>query len=378
LGVAAVSLLGQPVVVPQPGGMAAKPARSQTRSTVPAPTEQWRYGEPGWGTPDVFGETMYSMTRGGDVVALDVRTGKRRWQRKVSPAPTAPQGSRVVVSSGIVVVGEYSLAGLSADSGVEQWRFEPSDGYGPGIYLGAVRDGRIYAGSPAGRLYGVDLMSGRQLWSTPVVSAKPVTVFAPIVAGGLAIAGFTVFGDRSSGGVIGVDARSGEIRWRRDFPRETNAGGNSAWAGGPVAHGELVFVASSDGSVYALTRRDGVLRSTVVRGEGTQQDFHAMAIAGNQLVVGSLNGDVTAYGLPDYEARWTFNADLGSVGFGVAVDDNAVYVPYINGRLVAVSLKTGAERWRTTRAQGVFPWTPRTHGNQLFLSSAEALVALFQ
>jgi hypothetical protein len=53
-----------------------------------------------------------------------------------------------------------------------------------------------------------------------------------------------------------------------------------------------------------------------------------------------------------------------------------VYAPYTNGSLVAVSLATGLEQWRTSPAADALEWPPLAHGPRLIAAGGRAIVAL--
>jgi outer membrane protein assembly factor BamB len=201
-------------------------------------------------------------------------------------------------------------------------------------------------------------------------------VFAPVADDDLVVAGFSIFAGRTTGGVIAADARTGAVRWQMSFPESAVLKANSGWAGGPAMAHDMVFAATADGSVYGIDRETGRIRSVVVRGHGSQPDFRAMTLTGGQLMLGSLTGDVAAYGITDRQRRWRVNGDdMGSVGFAIAADRDDVYVPYLGGRLTAIAVADGRERWRTTREQGAFFWVPGADAATVFAAGADSLTA---
>jgi outer membrane protein assembly factor BamB len=350
-------------------------ARNPSGLVSHRPDERWRYSASAWGTPALDRGHVYFMTRHGEVLSLDARTGKQRWRHRIGPANETPLGSRMVVSGDVVAVGDYDIVGLDHDNGREKWRFRPADGYGAGVYLGDARDGRLFSGSPSGRLYAVDAASGKRLWALAVAPGARATVFAPVVDADLVIAGFSVFAERTTGGVIAADARTGGLRWRLSFPASAAVPGNSGWAGGPATFNDSVFAAAANGSVYQIARSTGTIRSVIAQGHGRQPDFRAMARAGSRLILGSLTGDVIAFGIADHKIRWRANGDMGSVGFSLAADRDDVYVPHLGGRLAAIGTRDGRERWRTTHEQGTFSWVPTSDGTSVFAAGTDSLTA---
>src|SRR6476659_684708 len=122
---------------------------------VPVTTPRWQVVAAGRGQPAVRGDTAWFLTRTHDVLAVDVGTGRLRWRRSTGEPGDETLGSSVVAVDDRIVAGDYALLAMDARTGQRLWRFEPSDGYGPGLYLGVAGNGLVFAGSPAGRLYAV-------------------------------------------------------------------------------------------------------------------------------------------------------------------------------------------------------------------------------
>ena len=191
------------------------------------------------------------------------QTGSVRWRRNTGEPGAETLGSSLLVSESIVMAGDYAVFGFDATSGEPKWRFDPADGYGAGLYLGEARDGVAFAGSPAGRLYAVNVRTGRLIWSAKAtvdagVGTAAVTVFQPIVAGDSVVAGYSTFGHPMTGGIVVVDRGSGRERWRREFP-QASPGAATGFGGGPVISRDLIAAASGDGRIYGFDCSSGQL-----------------------------------------------------------------------------------------------------------------------
>jgi outer membrane protein assembly factor BamB len=171
--------------------MAAAPAlRGQPPSGV---TEVWRVPGRVRGTPALSDTTAYVLTRNHAVFAVDRSTGTLLWEARTGEPGEATQGWRVALTSGTVVAGDYNVVAFDRSSGALRWRFQPADGYGAGIYIGAIQNDVVFTGSPAGRLYAIDGNTGALRWSTLVWGDKTATLFEPVTDGHDLAAGFTVF-----------------------------------------------------------------------------------------------------------------------------------------------------------------------------------------
>jgi PQQ-dependent dehydrogenase (methanol/ethanol family) len=203
-----------------------------------------------WETfPVVVGTTMYYSTDTGGVVAVDAASGRLRWSYLPSvdffadpaTAAAAPVSRGVTVAHGVVydVTADDQLIALDARSGRRRWDVRVADasaGYtedSPVTYW----NGELLLGGPAGdgRLRGFvaafDAQTGRALWRTstvpesaersggdvwmaPVVGDRTGTVY---VATGNPTPAFDDARrhgcDRWSDATIALNARSGALLW---------------------------------------------------------------------------------------------------------------------------------------------------------------------
>jgi outer membrane protein assembly factor BamB len=271
------------------------------------------------------------------------------------------------------VAGDYDIVAFDRVSGAIRWRFVPHDGYGAGIYLGAARNGLVFAGSPAGRLYAIDQRTGQERWSAHIADGVTTTVFEPVTDGRVVAAGYTTFVAPNTGGVVVVDARTGRLQWLKAFPRSGDPLLAANWAGGPVISGDVIAATSGDGVIHAYSRASGADRWTIpavdATGVGTAtHDFRPLVISKQTLVAGSLTGQVVAYDTQHQRERWRYSNPFdGAVLFNITSDDETVYVPYITGRLVAIALADGTPRWRIGND---FKWLPGLARNAVFVTGS--------
>lgn len=346
------------------------------------PARLWSTHLPGWGRPTVRGDSLYLLSRAGEVVSLDKATGAVRW-RHPSPLDTAgrafPQGSLVASNDTTVVAGDYEVLAFSRRTGRLLWQFSPDDGHGPGVYLGVITRDSAFTGSPGGRLHAIDVANGRRRWSLSVMDRNNATVYQPIVDRDLALAGFTEFDRPLRGGVVAVDARTGVERWRRHFWHEPpgDTGRNNAWAGGPVTWRNLVIAAASSGSIYAFDRLSGTLRRRIESPmPDASQDLLPLVVSRDTLVVGSLTGLVVAYELPSFQERWRYApAATGSVLFGMTAAGDSVLVPYAGGRIVRLDLDSGRVRWTIPRHTSSFVWPPGVDDRNVYVVGETSVTA---
>jgi outer membrane protein assembly factor BamB len=378
LNIAAVRWIVQALAIPLGLGFCSAGALLNVFGQESVPRRVWHVPEPGRGGPAADDTSAYFLSKAHEVLAVDIATGNVRWRRPTFEEGEALSGAALLVDGESVVVGDYNLLAFNRHTGGLRWRFVPADGYGPGIYLGTVSDGLALAGSPSGHLYAVDVESGALRWSTEVASDGKTTVFSPVASASAVAAGFTEFTAPNGGGVVVVAKDTGRVLWKQRFPSPADPSLGTNWAGGPILVDDEVIASSGDGNIHAFDAGSGALRWTIPKVSGpspfpvaADRDFRALALAGALLVCGSLTGQIVAFDRVSREERWRFTGTgLGSTAFRIAAIDGVVYVPFANGRLVALGAADGRELWRLGDWTSGFLWPPAARGGAILLSGA--------
>jgi outer membrane protein assembly factor BamB len=225
----------------------------------------------------------HAVYRDDVLLALDGRTGARKWMSRLPPMATAMAVGDGVVYAGSAL-GSQSATGevvaLDGATGTRRWSVRVGAPVGALAVTGGVVagcwDDLIASAEPL--MYGLNAADGRILWqrnfgaALPVIAAADGLVFAP-----------------ADHGVLAVDALAGTLRWTQTTvgrsPSKLQAAGNAVYAG-------------YENLVQALSARTGrVLWSYPVKGVVTD-----LAASGG--TVGDTVGDTV------YVA-----ADAGGVGY---------------------------------------------------------------
>ena len=177
-----------------------------------------------------------------------------------------------------------------------------------------------------------------------------------------------------------ADRRAGRLRPGRTTPMDPSLDEGVGAAGPPVVSGGAVVVARTDGSIEAIAvssgRRLWSLAPEATTPAGAHgRDIRALASQAGMLLVTSLRG-------PDPRLRRPRSAAAVDVcrgprrrrGLARAASSDRLYVPYSDGSLVALDLRTGQERWRTIVA-ATHSIGPRRHDAAIFDSPQAALSA---
>ena len=213
---------------------------------------------------------LYGATQSGAVFALSIRDGSRRWRAGGAPTTSGPllAGDRVVVAT-----LRDTLVVLELETGrtIRRSRL-PATTVAP---LALINDSTVALASPAGALLALDIPSGRVRWR--VDTSAPI-FGAPVVARD------TVFALSNDGNLwaVPVGDSAGLVR--------ASIGVTTVAAPTILRHG--VLVATVDGHVIYFDRVTG--RRVWMRRAGGEFR-HPPIVARGQIVVAPILGDVQSF-----------------------------------------------------------------------------------
>jgi outer membrane protein assembly factor BamB len=278
---------------------------------------RWQYrtaGPIGESSPCVRGGAVYIGDLNGILHAVDAASGKPRWRFKaedeIRSSPNWDEGR--------VYFGSYdqNLYCLQASSGSLIWRFRTE---GPVHCTPALEGGRVYISGCDEYFRAVDAGTGKQIFALPLGAYAGSSA---AVRDGQACVG--TFGNE----VLGIDLRRNVVRWTyrhptRNFPFYSSAAltedrvvlggrdklvhcldrssGKSVWAfltrarveSSPLIAGNRVFVGSSDGLLYELDLATGKKLWDFTAGAPLSA---SPAAALGALVIGSQDGVLHCFG----------------------------------------------------------------------------------
>jgi outer membrane protein assembly factor BamB len=258
----------------------------------------------------------------------------------------------------LVVPGDDGVVRAFTPTGDLRWE-APVEPTTRGIHgTPAVADGTVFVGAYDGALYAFDLADGERLWRRKLgdaIGSSPAYHDGTVY---MAVEYYT-----PSGGVFGVDARTGAGQWadRRvtDHPHSTPAIDRE--------HGYLV-VGSNDGYCYAWTYPDLEFAWKYPTGEPIKGP---VATYDGAAFFGSWDSRVHRVALADGTADWTFDT-RGYVMSGPALDtDRGVcYIGSHDGNCYAIDCSTGADLWRFETG-GRITGCPTTTGRRVVVGSKD-------
>ena len=129
-------------------------------------------------------------------------------------------------------------------------------------------------------LYAFRISTGRVLWKQDCGDDVHVT---PTVGNGV------VYNGAINGTMHAIDARTGAVRWVAEVPGEV-------WSSAALGNG--VLYAGTESALLALNAATGQELFRAVIGSG-YANMSSPAVTGGRVYVGSGEGDVRVFGLPD-------------------------------------------------------------------------------
>jgi outer membrane protein assembly factor BamB len=184
--------------------------------------------------PGVDGSTVFYLGSDHYVNALDAASGHERWRSTTGAGNPSPVTGNCAVVGDVTVCGDGGIFAFRRDDGSLVWRFDANPD-SPGHFPVAVINNLVVGGSWGfGTIYAIDGATGALVWTAPVLRSDTNGVNITRLAGDsdIVVGTFVRGGRPETGGVIAVDAGTGNVRWVTNFPP---AAPDSACAGLEVA-----------------------------------------------------------------------------------------------------------------------------------------------
>ena len=216
---------------------------------------------------------------------------------------------------------------------------------------GITVDDTIIVGSRGGKIMALDAVDG-------TIQGDPVVLTAELPSSGFGCAGGGTTGVAIysspiiNGELVYVGAYDGKVyafafdgeqlraepRWV--YPRQGDLGG--AVIGGLVIADNIIYLASADGTVYALDAVEGYKLWSHATGE---QIWSTPTVEGDTLFIGSFDKQLYALNISDGNQMWTFETQGAITSTPLVYEDN-VYFGSFGRRFYALDTASGEEVWR--------------------------------
>ena len=234
--------------------------------------------DPGlWAAPTVSGNVIYASQPDGNLYAYNLTTGQLLWSYTPTPSGIPIQATPAVVN-GVVYVGRddgYCYA-VNATNGTLLWKQSLGSDI-VGVSSPTVANGVVYLcagitssipGNPTGPQFdmvcALDAQSGQIRWQAhPSKSAYggqfpayPIMKQPLLLNGTLYVTGALAPVTWTKRDVLyALDSTNGNVQWTYVVDGAGTTTDNSGFPSAPVAYNNVVYFASSDATVYALSTR---------------------------------------------------------------------------------------------------------------------------
>lgn len=311
-----------------------------------APNLAWQFdtGSEIHGAATLSQGLLYLMSKSGDLMAVDARTGNQVWSTPVTGYVTrvSPALSEGMVFAG----GGFGFGAWDAATGDQRWSVALP-------YVGqaspTVHDGLVIVSSQERWSYGLDSATGEVRWRIPTEG---------IVFGSAAIVGDRAIYATDEGIVYAVNLESGRVTWRQQVT-------GSVFAPLVVSSG-VVLASTQAGELTALDVETGAHRWTTLHGGATSP-----ATDGDIIVVASASGGIYGLDLATGDQRWLY--PTGTQGTtSPAISDGLALVGAGNS-LLAIDLETGTAAWYYLAGDQI-DTAPIVAGGHVFFGSRDGFL----
>lgn len=302
-------------------------------------------------TPTVDGDRVYVLTTDGDLVCLDLASGKEKWRKSISR--------------------DYRGGMMSG------WRFAESP---------LVDGDRVVftPGAPKALLAAVDKLTGRELWrsATPDFGSrgKDGAAYSSVVVSNAG--GVKQYVQLTGRGLVGVRASDGWVLW--SYNRIANDVANIPT---PIVKDDYVFAATgySTGSALLKLSKNGEkfdIQEVYFLGPNVFQNHHGgMVLVGDYLYAGQGHNRGFPICIEFLTGKVKWGGDIRNAGSGsaaVTYADGHVYFRYQNGIMMLVEATPEGYKEKGSfeiPARRTYSWShPVVTNGRLYLREQGALL----
>lgn len=330
-----------------------------TRPGVPQPTWTTNLGGAIQSKLVREGDMLYVSSMGGELFALDTKTGQEKWRYKTGGAVF----STPHVENGTVYFGsaDHFVYAVDANSGALKWKTKT----GGAVFGGAsLAQGVVCIASVDTKIYGLEEATGKILWigqGGGMYQSKVATDGARFFVGGWDNY-FRAFG-----------ARHGQELWKNKFGRSFYY---SPAIGSPTVGDGKVFVSSNDGVLHAMDAASGQLAWEV---NGPSLGYSGPLFQEGKIYNGSLTDTGRVFSFDATNGAKLWETPTGSVIYdsSCAWGNGNVYIGSVNGIFSAIKATDGTMQWQSQLAPGHVLASPVTNETHVFIGSMNGDVTAF-
>jgi outer membrane protein assembly factor BamB len=285
----------------------------------------------------------------GGIAAYSRKEGKLEWQ--VPVGKYLPQS--LLYKSGAIFVAEERITALDENDGHTLWEFSPEGNASLG--RASIHGKTLCFGTDSHRVYALNIHDGRKLWVTDL---GPDWKFRAIVRGA-AMDARSVFvsveqwrtenGNTSTGWLIALSVRTGEVLWRyRSGYNEQRHGMSSS----PTVTRNLVLVADYLSNAIVAVNRSSGREVWRFEGEHPFVGFPEAPLVTHRVVYAA-SGDKNVYALSLQTGRLLWRSPMPASNRAFAMCGKSLLVNYEG--LAVLDTKTGRIQQTLLQGDDEFP-----------------------
>lgn len=275
---------------------------------------------------------VYATTGIGGVRALDLKSGKLKWNISVgAPVRGAPAATSGMVA---VITADNQTLALEADTGAIRWShrgIREAASYVSSV-APVIYDGMVIAAYSSGEIFAIRAESGTVLWSDTLggsIKTRASAVFSGIDADPI-VAENVVVAISAAGEIQASAVMNGRPLWQKKI------GGHAT----PWSAGNALYVLSDTHDIAALFKKDGSIRWAQSLAVSDPRDvtrditppLYGPILAGNAVLVLDAKGIMTAFKPQDGSMLGTYDLAAGTVTAPL-IANGALYIVTKDARL---------------------------------------------
>ncbi len=354
-------------LAPPWGQLQGGPAHTGAAPEGPDPPyrQAWRFSPPEGGLSGAVIAGDVAITVGVDAVyGVDLASGKERWTfpraggALAIPAVGEVDGRRLLVFTERVGDAQASIVALNLHNMAPAWRRPLESVSRSGV---TIDGSRVFVGDDEGRVYGLDLATGDELWP-PAEGAGPID--APPAVGEGTVYAVAQGGSTRQVQVLAVDAADGSTTWTFE-PRAAGA-----TASVPVLADGAVIMGFGDRLVRALDAGDGAERWNSLA-NNLFSPVSSAAYADGAVYIADVSGGLYRIDGDSGERTWSYQFNQLVVRSSPVVSGSSVLLGLDDGRLVAVDTSSGLLVWQVAPSPGLIGAIAAGTGKLVVLKGGE-------
>lgn len=351
----------------------------KVNSSYPKVTKVWTYHAPANVvlTPATDGKLVIFGNSIGEVQALDIKDGSKKWTFKTKGAIySSPAIAESIESSsmksantaGAIVVlgsGDGNIYALQINTGKQIWKFNTR-----AAVLGSpvIQNNVVYIGGSDNHFRALDLKTGKQLWAFNDVAGS-------IVGKPLLYDGKVIFGSWGRF-LYALNQTNGQLvwKWSNGHPNRMFSPAMCT----PVAHNGVVYVAAPDRVLNAINANNGI--SLWRNKESTVRESIGISEDGSMIFGKTMNDEIVAYKTQttDPGIAWRLNMGFGyeHVPSMLIAKDNQVFFGTRNGVVYAFDPKLRETVWAHKIDNSMINTVNVISKNELLVATMDGVVTL--